>query len=141
VSDRLTHLRADADPVDVDVVLIAFAGPDALDDYQHRRDLSFPILVDAERLTYAAYGLGRGSFAAVWGFATIKKYVSLLLSRNSPIGRRDLGAATEDTRQLGGDFVIGPDGRLAWGYWCTGPADRPSADEVVAAVRTASDVR
>ena len=50
----------------------------------------------------------------------------------------DLASATEDTRQLGGDFVIAPDGRLSWGYWSEGPADRPFVHEVLDAVEQAA---
>ncbi len=114
----------------VDVALVTFTRTEELDRYQRRADLPFPILVDPDRATYRAYGLGRGSFTRVWGWATIRRYAEIL--RASGPGR--LRPWTEDTRQLGGDFVIAPDGTLAWGFWGTGPADRPSVDDLLAQV-------
>ena len=61
-----------------------------------------------------------------------------LALRLAQIELADLASATEDTRQLGGDFVIAPDGRLSWGYWSEGPADRPFVHEVLDAVERAA---
>jgi hypothetical protein len=94
------------------------------------------ILIDGTRDVYAAYGLGRGSIARVWGWATLRRYAQIL--RNSDRGFADLASTTEDTRQLGGDFVIAPDGRLSWGFWSEGPADRPFVHEVLDAVQQAA---
>jgi len=44
---------------------------------------------------------------------------------------------TEDTLQLGGDFVVGRDGRLVYVYRSKGPADRPPVDDLIAAARRA----
>ncbi len=125
MSERLTD--------NATLVLLTFTTADLLDDYQHRRALDVPILIDAERDVYHRYGLERGSFSRIWGLATMRRYVDIL----KPSGAGTLGdltAATEDTRQLGGDFVIAPDGTLAWGHWCVGPADRPAVDDIGDAV-------
>ena len=119
-----------------ELVLLTFTTADLLDEYQERRDLSIPILIDANRDVYATYGLGRGSIGRIWGWATLRRYAQIL--RRSGRGMADLVAATEDTRQLGGDFVIAPDGRLSWGYWSEGPADRPSVNDVLEAVKRAA---
>ena len=119
-----------------ELVLLTFTTADLLDEYQERRDLSVPILIDGNRDAYAAYGLGRGSIGRIWGWATLRRYAQIL--RQSDRGMADLTSATEDTRQLGGDFVIAPDGRLSWGYWSAGPADRPLVNEVLEAVERAA---
>lgn len=119
-----------------ELVLLTFTTADLLDEYQERRDLSIPILIDANRDVYATYGLGRGSIGRIWGWATLRRYAQIL--RRSGRGMADLVSATEDTRQLGGDFVIAPDGRLSWGYWSEGPADRPSVNDVIEAVERAA---
>lgn len=127
MSDRLDELGTDTD-----VVLIMF-GDVAFDRYD-MSSISYPILRDPDRSMYRAYGLGRGSLLDVWGWAAIRKYVGIIRRG----GRSQLERATEDTRQLAGDFVVAPDGTLAWGYWGDGPADRPSVDAVIAAVRSTS---
>ena len=119
-----------------ELVLLTFTRAELLDGYQERRDLSLTILIDGNRDVYAAYGLGRGSFGRIWGWATLRRYAQIL--RRSGRGMTDLVPATEDTRQLGWDFVIAPDGRLIWGYWSAGPADRPSVNDVFEAVERAA---
>ena len=123
--DRLTELGDTTE-----VVLVTFTGPTQLVDYQVINDLPFTILVDDDRCTYRAFGLGRGSVRRVWGRRVLRHYVEIARSR----GLAGLGRPTEDTLQLGGDFVIDPAGALAWGYWGEGPYDRPSVDELIAAV-------
>ena len=120
---------------EAELVLLTFTTSGELEEYQRRRELSIPILVDSNRKVYAAYGLGRGSLGRVWGWATMRRYAQIL--RRSDRGFADLTSATEDTRQLGGDFVVAPDGRLSWGYWSEGPADRPFVHEVLDAVEQA----
>ena len=120
---------------DAEVVLLTFTTAELLDEYRQRRELDVPMLIDGTRGVYDSYGLGRGSFGQVWGWRTLRRYAQIL--RRSDRGWTDLTATTEDTRQLGGDFVIAPDGRLSWGFWSEGPADRPSVDDLTDAVERA----
>ena len=113
-----------------DVVLITFTDPAALADYQRRNALPFAVVADPERAAYRAYGLGRGSIARVWGWQAARRYLEILRAT----GVRSWRRPTEDTLQLGGDFVVDPDGTLTYGFWGRGPDDRPSVDELVAAV-------
>lgn len=72
-------------------------------------DLPFPVLVDQERRAYTAWGLHRASWARIWlDPAVWKQYQRLLRS-----GHRIRGAGA-DTRQLGGDFIVGPSGMIAY---------------------------
>lgn len=123
--DRLADLGGDTL-----VVLVTFTDPSSLSDYVSVHDLPFPVLTDPERSAYHAYGLGRGSVWRVWGLKAGRRYAEIL--RADGIG--GLRRPREDTLQLGGDFVIAPDGTLAWGFWGDGPDDRPSIDDLVAAV-------
>ena len=123
--DRLDELGAETR-----VALVTFTDPANLAGYLASNELPFPVLVDPDRAAYRAYGLGRGSTARIWGWRAARRYLQLL--RVDGVGR--LHRPTEDTRQLGGDFVVGPDGRLVFGFWGAGPDDRPSIDELVAAV-------
>lgn len=122
--------RLDEFGTDTAVVLVTFTDPDNLTDYIVRNMLPFPVLTDPDRSAYEAYGFGRGSISRVWGWRAGRRYLELLAR-----GRwRDVRRPTEDTLQLGGDVVIAPDGTLAWGFWGAGPDDRPSVDEIIAAV-------
>lgn len=110
-----------------DIVLITFTDQENLVDYRKTNALAYPILTDADRSVYASYGLERGSFFRIWGWRALKRYWDIL--RKSSFSR--LESATDDTRQLGGDFVIGPDGSLVWGFWGEGPDDRPTVENLL----------
>ncbi len=126
MSDRLEELGDNTS-----VVMITFTEPDNLDSYLGTNSVPFPILVDPDRSSYRAYGLGRGSVWRVWGWKTAKRYFEIFRQG----GLRDLHRPTEDTLQLGGDFIVAPDGTLAWGFWGDGPDDRPSVDELITEIR------
>lgn len=132
MSDRLDEVIGDSGSR-AHVALVTFADSQLLDAYQDRRSVPMPVLMDTDRSVYAHYGLGSGSIAAVWGAATFARYWQILRP-SGPGSLSDLTRATQDTRQLGGDFVIAPDGTLAWGHWSSGPSDRPSVDDVIDAV-------
>ena len=120
--DRLGELG------DAEVALVTFTHPRNLRGYRARLGLPFAVLADEARAAYRAYGLGRGPWWRVWGPATLLEYARLVREGGRP------ERPAEDTLQLGGDFVVGRDGRLVYAYRSTGPADRPPVDELVAAV-------
>jgi hypothetical protein len=97
--------------------------------YQRERLAPIPVLIDAERATYRAYGLGRGSVWRVWGPKTWWGYARRVARGQSPQRPR------EDTLQLGGDFVIGRDGVVAMAFRSEDPDDRPSIDSIVHVLR------
>lgn len=113
-----------------DIALVTFTDRTGMTAYSAANDLPFPVFTDPARAAYRAFGLGRGSLARVWGWRAARRYVQIVRAE----GRSRLARPTEDTLQLGGDFVIGPDGRLRYGYWGTGPDDRPSVDELIEAI-------
>jgi hypothetical protein len=72
-------------------------------------DLPWPVLVDLDRIAYRAWGLRRATVRTVWLDPSMwARYGRLLLGggRLRPLGR--------DTLQLGGDFVVDPEGVIAW---------------------------
>ena len=102
MSDRLAEFSGAA------VVLITFTRTRNLRGFRRRPGLAYPVLADEPRAAYRAYGLGRGSWRRVWGLRAMKAYGRLLRA-----GRRPRVPAA-DTRQLGGDFVVDPEGRVAY---------------------------
>lgn len=113
---------------DAVVVAVTFAEVAALGAHRRHLDLPFPLLADPARVTYDHFELGRGSFRQVYSLGTLRLYASLIRR-----GRR-IRRSTQDTRQLGGDFVIAPDGRLAAAFRPDSPDTRPSVDQLLAAV-------
>lgn len=88
-------------------------------------DVPFPIVLDIDREHYDGWGLQRAPWWRIWLDPNVwKQYASLLTG-----GGRIRGAG-KDTRQLGGDFVVGRDFRLVYSR----PQqrdDRPPAGDLV----------
>jgi peroxiredoxin len=125
VRDRLSEFG------DAEIVVVAFAAPDRVAAYQRERLAPLAVLVDPTRAVYRAYGLGRGSVRKVWGPKTWWAYAKLIRRG------RHFQLPTEDTLQLGGDFVVGRDGRLVYVFRSDDPDDRPTVDDLLVAVRNA----
>ena len=89
------------------------------------------VVSDVDRSLYRALGLERGTHRQVWSLGTLTMYWRLLRS-----GRR-LQRTHEDIRQLGGDVVIGTDGRISTIFRPSTPDARPSVDELLVALRSA----
>jgi hypothetical protein len=75
---------------------------------------------------YAEYGLSR-SVAGVWGGAAAA----------AAAGRRLPPSGGLDIHQLGGDFVVDPDGRIAFAHYSRDNLDRPDVGVLIAAVQAA----
>ena len=116
---------------DARLVAVTFAAVAELPPHRAHLELPFPMLADPDRETYRQFDLGRGALRDIWSLGTMKMYARLLRQ-----GRK-LRRPTQDTRQLGGDFVIDAQGRLAAGFWPTSPDDRPSVDSLIEAIAAA----
>lgn len=116
---------------DAEVVLVLFTAPRNLRGYRSRIGIPYTVVTSEDRSAYRAYGLGRASAWRTYGWRALRRYAQLLSD-----GWR-LERPTEDTRQLGGDVVVAPDGTLSYAFRSTGPEDRPSVDDLVEAVRRA----
>jgi AhpC/TSA antioxidant enzyme len=114
------------------VVLITFSEQHRLHAYKELLRLPFEVLSDADRVFYRAFGLGQASTFRLYRPKTLRMYARLLRK-----GRR-IQRPVEDTHQLGGDFLIDPQGRIAWQYHSAGPDDRPDVSVLVEQLRLLS---
>ncbi|MEJ7568209.1 MAG: peroxiredoxin-like family protein [Gaiellaceae bacterium] len=95
-------------------------------------DVPYPVLVDRERAAYRDWGLQRSSRVGVWLDPRVWARYAALMARGErlrPLGR--------DTLQLGGDFVVDPDGIVTYAR----PQrrdDRPPVSVLVDELRAAS---
>ena len=121
--DRLDDLAGAA------VAAITFADASRLPAHRQHLGLPFPLLADPERIVYRRFGLDRAPLWRIYNPGTLRLYAQLLAR-----GRR-LRRPVDDTRQLGGDFVIDAAGRLVAAYRPRSPDDRPPIDDLVAALR------
>ena len=113
---------------DAEVVVITFTRPRNLRGYRARFVSPLTVLADEDRHVYRAYGLGRGPWWRVYGPKVWLDYVRLMR------GGARFERPHEDTLQLGGDFVVGRDGRLSLVFRSKGPDDRPSVDTLLSAI-------
>ena len=114
----------------VQVLTITFASADRLEGFRAGLELPFPVATDPEREAYRRFGLLRGSRWAVWHPRVLWKYV-VLVSRGAKLRRSNPG---EDLSQLGGDFVIGADGRILLAHRSHRPDDRPDVAVLMSAL-------
>lgn len=117
----------------MEFALITFSDPKYLRVYRNRTGWDLPILIDRERSVYRQFGYGRGSVRRVYGIRALRRYVEIFWQR----GVRDYHRSTEDPLQLGGNAVIDPDGVASWIYRGEGPDDRPTVEDLLAAVEQA----
>ncbi|HET8894882.1 MAG TPA: AhpC/TSA family protein [Gaiellaceae bacterium] len=95
-------------------------------------DVAYPVLVDRDRSAYRSWGLGRGSIAGVWGDPRV-----WLLYTRKLLGGERLRRPGRDTLQLGGDFVLDPQGIVTYAR----PQqrdDRPPVAELLRALERAA---
>lgn len=72
-------------------------------------DWPYPVAVDLDRAAYRDWGLGRAAWTTIWLDPVVwRQYAQLLAAGHRIRGR---GA---DLRQLGGDFIVAADGRVAY---------------------------
>jgi hypothetical protein len=113
----------------LEIVVVTFEARERAEEYVRETGLRWPLLIDPRRVLYSAYGMGRGRRSATWGPATWWAYVQL-------IGRgHRLRRPTGDIRQLGGDVLVDPMGRVALHHVGKGPADRPPVAALFERVR------
>lgn len=116
----------------VGVVALFFSQVHRLPDYRVRFAIpdSIPLLADEGRTVYKAYGMRVGSLREIYSPEVIAKYARLIRG-----GMKMRMKTDEDTRQLGGDMIVGPDGRIILAHCSKNQADRPSIGTLVAALR------
>lgn len=98
--------------------------------YVEQTGLVWPLLIDADRSLYRAYGMERGGWWSIYGPSSVWHYLKLIM------GGRWLQSPGKDYRQLGGDILIDPDGIVRLHFVSDSPHDRPSVESLLAAIST-----
>jgi hypothetical protein len=118
----------------VGIVALFFSQVRRLPEYRTRFDIPdrIPLLADEGRTVYKAYGMRIGSLREIYAPEVLKKYYDLIRA-----GRKLRLKNDEDTRQLGGDVIVGPDGQIILAHCSKNQADRPSVETLVSALLNA----
>ena len=112
---------------------ITFEIPQRAKAYVDETGFPWPVLIDESRSLYHAYGMNRGSISAIWGPQNWGTYFRIMARGRMP--RRP----HNDVYQLGGDVLVDPRCIVRLHHVGRGPADRPSIDSLLAAVRAKPD--
>lgn len=118
--------------MDVGIIALFFSQVRRLPEYRMRFEIPdrIPLLADEGRSVYTAYGMRIGSLREIYAPEVLKKYYDLIRA-----GRKLRLKNDEDTRQLGGDVIVGADGRIILAHCSKNQADRPTPDAMAAALR------
>jgi len=128
---QLRQREAELERLRVSVAVVTFQDGAVARNYVDQTQLSWPVLVDASRRLYHAYGMYHGRWWDLVGPAALATYFRLMAK-----GRRLRSARGADVKQLGGDVAIDPAGVVRYHRVAAGPADRPPVDELLAVVRS-----
>jgi peroxiredoxin len=134
---RLIQARDHVVRLGAEVVLVAYHDPElVMAKMMHSLNLPFVLLVDETKSAYARWGLGRVGVRTYlhpglyWGIAR------MVFRRETPLGD------VADESQMGGDFVVDRDGRLAFVNRLRSLHDRARVDDLLAVVeRLSADAR
>lgn len=102
------------------IVIVTFENDFFARGYVEETSLSWPLLIDDTRETYANYGMLKASFLDIWGPKSWRAYLKEVLEGRLP------KMSHGDIYQRGGDLLIGPDGIVRLHHVGAGPADRPA---------------
>jgi hypothetical protein len=125
---QLCQYQSDLKELGVRVLVVSFAAPLDNRRWQSENCPTFEVLADESRHIYRAYGMMR-SFFRSWAPRTFLYYIRALAS-----GRQWRGIQG-DANQLGGDFIVNPDGTFLLYHPSQNATDRPEVEEMVEILR------
>ena len=115
--------------MNVRVAVVTFQGGFQAQAYVEQTSLTWPVLSDPSLALYRAYGMERARWQDLWGLSTWSVYLKLVLKGRRP--RR----SEADVAQQGGDVLVDPAGIVRLIHVGKGPADRPTVESLLDAVR------
>jgi peroxiredoxin len=118
-----------------DVLVVSFSAPTRVAAYLERYPQPFAVVSDPERSAYRTFALDQTSWGSFLRPGVLWGYLKLMFGGWSP----QAAGKGDDVLQLGGDFVIDREGKLAWAYRSKVATDRPPTSALVEAIRHASD--
>jgi hypothetical protein len=113
----------------IKVVVVTFEAGFLARQYMEENSLEWPVLVDANRDIYRAYGMLDAGFWDIWGPGTWWAYLKEIVRGQLP------NKSSGDIRQRGGDVLIDPEGIVRLHHIGSGPADRPKVDSILLAAK------
>ena len=113
----------------VSVVVVSFAEPARLIEYQEYHNWPFVILADPDRIAYHTFSLKQLSWLRMFSPSTLALYFRLLRE-----GKRLKRYGNDDYSQGGGDFIVDGEGNILFAHRSRDPADRPTVSRLLAEI-------
>jgi hypothetical protein len=110
----------------IDVVMVGMGDPAQTAQFIRELDLPYPVLSDANRAAYRAYKTIEVGAKDFLNPKAGKAMIGAMLRGNR--GGKPIG----NVQQLGGVYVIAPDGTLVWSKPSTYAGDHASVEEILA---------
>jgi hypothetical protein len=114
------------------VLVVCQAKPDVLTRYLSRQSWHVPVVCDPDRAAYVAFGLERTGWLTFFRPRVLWGYFRGMV-RGYRVKRPHAG---EDVLQLGGDFVLDRNRRVAYAHPSADPADRPAIAKILKTIAT-----
>ena len=124
--ERKTELES----LGAEVLVVTFESDSVARKYVAETNLPWPLVIDTERSLYQAYGMASAHSRDLYGPRVVWLYLKLIFRG----GRVRL--PTGDTRQLGGDVIVDPQGIVRFHHVAEGPAGRPAIESLLAVIRS-----
>ena len=114
------------------MVLVGLGDVEQTAAFKDRFDVPFPMIADPEKRLFEAFRLKQASAGALFSAKMVLRGVAAMAKGHG------IGVPKGDVRQLPGVFIIGTEGRILFDHHAAGPADHPSPETLLAALRAAA---
>jgi peroxiredoxin len=121
------QLHGARDRFDERLWLVGMGTPAHAQAFKDDTGVTFPVLLSPDKSAYDAMDLKRASTREVFSPGALGSTIGRL--RHMP-----LRPPEQDWHQLGGAFVIAPDGEVVFAFRATHPADEPDIDAIAQAL-------
>lgn len=107
------------------VVLVGLGSPEDTAAFKVQFQVPFPMIADPEKQLFRAFQLKQATSKALLSVGMVLKGLSAMARGHG------LGIPKGDVRQLPGVFIIDTDDRIRFSHYARGPADHPSAEDLL----------
>lgn len=105
---------------------MTFFKEDTAVEWKKETNCKYPVVCDEKRLLYKHFGF-LSSIQQTWCIRTQIWYAEQICQGRAVIPVRE----GDDPHQLGGNIIVGGEGKIEMIYYCSSPADRPSLDDML----------
>jgi peroxiredoxin len=124
--DHLVQFRPELAAKGLVLAVVTQGTPEAAKAFCAERAPGVYCLADPQRSAYHAYGLGQATlWQSIFSMKVLKSNRRLAREKG---WKPELAPAGQDTMQMSGTFIIGPDGRIRLPYYYDDIADHPPVE-------------